>query len=87
MGCGGGAILTIQSIYFKIATTRGMGWFSAVGGLGLGVGGGGGGGGKINHVQSIYFLEGTTNTILILAKFGQSCIPVPPSLPLYQMKI
>ena len=59
-----------------------MGWFSAVGGLGLGGWGWGGwgvgGGGKINHVQSIYFLEGTTNTILILAKFGQSCIPIPP---------
>ena len=40
-----------------------------------------GGGGKINHVQSIYFLEGTTNTILILAKFGQSCIPIPPAPP------
>ena len=30
-------------------------------------------------VQSICFLEGTTNTILILAMFGPSCIPIHPT--------
>ena len=44
------------------------GWGVGGGGWGWwGGDGGGGGGGKINHAQSIYFLEGTTNTILILA--------------------